>query len=122
MKENICGGRCGDGKHNNQPCDDDDEDDNDNDDDDNDDNDGGGKDYDGNNDDGDDDGGREDEGSRQGRGDGDGCGGGDRCRRQVGGSVSNRIRALNDNDRHGSGGDDGRYHVGVGGGGRGGRW
>jgi hypothetical protein len=37
------------------------------------------------------------------------------------GSVSNWIRALNDNGRHGSGGDDGRYPgVGVGGGGGGG--
>ena len=36
------------------------------------------------------------------------------------GSVSNWIRALNDNGRHGSGGDDGRYPgVGVGGGGGG---
>ena len=84
MKENICGGKCGDGEHNNQPCDHDDDDDEDND------NfkDGDNGDCDDNNDDG-----RGDEGSRGGRGDGDGQGVDGRCCRRGGGSMSDRIRA-----------------------------
>ena len=71
---------------------------------------------DGDNDDGDNYGGMGDEVSRWGRGDGDGVCGVGRCRHQGGGSVSNWIRTLNNNGRHGSGGDDGRYTgVGVGG-------
>jgi hypothetical protein len=70
MKENICGGKCGDGEHNNQPCDHDDDDDEDND----------NFNYGDNGDcDDDNDGGRGDEGSRGGRGDGDGHGVDGRC-------------------------------------------